>query len=222
MKRLDLTGEVFGRLMVLNLDEIKNSKVHWKCLCECGNISSVATGHLRQGKTRSCGCLQIESVKLKNKNSARHGASNSSEYGAWKNAKYRCYKISSDFYEDYGGRGIIMESRWLEAKGRGFMNFMEDMGPSNGLTLERVDVNGDYCKENCIWADVSAQAFNKRRKKTNLSGRTGVYKKSSSNKWVASITKNYKRITVYYGYSFEEACTARTQAEIEYYGFSKE
>lgn len=103
------------------------------------------------------------------------------------------------------------------------MNFYADMGdPPEGMTLNRIHGAKIYCKENCEWATLSMQSFDQKRSKVNTSGRTGVYFDKSGSKWVAQIKKNRVVTQVYRGESFEEACEARTAAEIEYYGFSKE
>lgn len=122
-------------------------------------------------------------------------------------------------YSLYGGRGISVCDRWLEKDRKGFFNFLEDMGLApDGMTLDRIDVNGNYEPGNCRWVDVSTQAYNKRKLEANTSGRTGVYWSKAGNKWVARISKNKVIFELYYGDSFEDAVKAREEAEIKYYG----
>ena len=133
--------------------------------------------------------------------------------------KARCYTESASGYEDYGAVGIRLCDRWLGENG--FKNFLEDMGKApEGLSLDRIDVNGNYSPENCRWATQSLQSYNTKLKSTNTSGKTGVgfYK----GKWVASITVNGKYKSLGRFETFEDAVEAREQAELEYFGFNKE
>src|SRR5690606_2812880 len=116
---------------------------------------------LRTGKTKSCGCLRIETNISKG---TTHGHSGTRTYQAWLNMKSRCSNKKNISYENYGGRGISICDRWLNS----FENFLEDMGecPDN-LTLERMDVNGNYEPNNCIWEDYSQQLFNQSLRSTN-------------------------------------------------------
>lgn len=131
----------------------KNRSIVWKCQCKCGNFTEVPTSDLRRKHTKSCGCL----VK-------KHGHSPwrkkpSITYNAWANMIQRCSNSNHKNYKHYGGRGIIVCKRWKE-----FKNFLVDMGKKPiGLTLDRIDVNGDYCSKNCRWATWKQQANNKRK-----------------------------------------------------------
>ena len=152
----DRTGQVFGRLTALECVQGGRSS-KWRCRCECGSIVTVESGHLRQGNTKSCGCLMREtSAKL----TYAHGrASNpSSTYTTWKGMRGRCQNPRSPAWPYYGGRGITFCERWND-----FANFLADMGEKPpGLTLERVDNNRGYDPGNCIWADIKTQNGNKR------------------------------------------------------------
>lgn len=144
------------------------------------------------------------------------------EYKSWKNMIDRCYNDQLKSFPDYGGRGIGVCERWLEAGNLGLLNFLEDMGNSDGLTLERIDVNGDYCPENCIWDTRSNQGYNQRVRSTNKSGRTGVRFHKDRNKWVAYITHEGKSRGLGYFETFEDAVKAREEAELKYFGYIKE
>ena len=100
-----------------------------------------------------------------------HGMSKTRQYQTWINMKARCDKESSDYYENYGGRGIGYDTKW-----KFFEGFWLDMseGYSDDMTLERVDVNGNYCKDNCVWVPANQQAKNKTKPRNNTSGKTGV------------------------------------------------
>jgi hypothetical protein len=132
--------------------------------------------------------------------------------------KTRCYNPNATHYEAYGGRGIKVSAEWLDS----FQNFFADMGPCpEGMSLDRIDVNGDYCKDNCRWTTMSVQAFNTRVKSNNTSGRTGVYFRKENGKWRAMISVEGKTIRLGDFPSYEQACKARELAEEKYYATTK-
>jgi len=155
-KAYDLKGKKFNRLTVIKKDGHKGKKVLWECICECGNITHVMTNDLTSGNTKSCGCLNKEKASAIH---STHKMSKTPLYKVWGGIKQRCYYEKHVAYERYGGRGIKMSEEWLK-----FENFYNDMkkGFQQGLTIDRKNSNGDYCKENCIWATYEQQANNKR------------------------------------------------------------
>ena len=154
---IDRTGIQYGRLLVIKEVDKKDNKVVWECLCDCGNTTYVKSEDLTKG-TKSCGCLQKEKTS---KAKFVHGLKGTSEHHAWSNMKRRCYDKTNNRYATYGGRGIKVCDRWLGK--HGFLNFLTDMGkkPLSALTLERRNNDGDYCPENCYWANQKVQARNK-------------------------------------------------------------
>ncbi len=158
--RKDYIGAVFGRLTVLSaapdIPRPDGGVIQaWNCLCECGNKTNVRAVGLLGGKTKSCGCLRVEVSREK---CTVHGLKERPEYIVWKGMRQRCNDAKSDNYAYYGGRGIKVDPRWDS-----FEQFFSDMGPRpEGLTIERLDNNGNYCVENCIWADMSTQSLNQR------------------------------------------------------------
>ena len=154
----DITGQKFGLLTVISLCEERSNaeKARWVCQCDCGNTPVVVGSSLMSGNTRSCGCFQREWVTKAN---TTHGECGSVEYRAWAQLKSRCLYKSNKRYEDYGGRGITVCERWLNS----FENFFEDMGVRpEGLTLDRIENDGNYEPGNCRWADSETQGSNKR------------------------------------------------------------
>ena len=152
-KWVSLIGRKFGLLTVLDLDPTrgrgKKKRRFWKCECACGNITSVVTDALVNDLTHSCGCQMGKS----------HGMSYTRQYNIWKGAKTRCMNKNDTSFHHYGGRGITICDKWLTFEG-----FWEDMrdGYCDNLTLDRVDVNGNYEKGNCRWVTMKDQGNNKR------------------------------------------------------------
>ena len=215
---LDLVGEKYGKLTVLEYSgKTKNNKTKWTCLCECGVKVEVQTALLRNGKTQSCGCLKSDMLVKRN---TTHGKAKTPEHQVWLSAKARTTNPNFAQSKDYMDRGIIMEEPWFSS----FEAFLGDMGlkPTPKHSIERLDVNGNYCKSNCIWATPETQAFNQRKRSTNTSGRTGVSWHRGKGRWETSITVNNKHIYLGSYIDFELACFIRTEAELHYHGFTKE
>ena len=153
----DLTGQRFGRLVAVARCGAKRGSALWLCKCDCGNDCKVTHRELKTGDTRSCGCIRKE-----RNNGTKHGKRYEKLYGVWIGIKQRCFNPKSASYKDYGGRGISICKEW-EVNFMTFYEWAHSNGYKQGLTIERIDVNGNYCPENCTWISAEKQNINKRR-----------------------------------------------------------
>lgn len=171
-KFMDLTGMVFGRLTVLEQSHKKGRKLYWHCKCECGNFKTASGADMRDGHTKSCGCLQKEVAGARFRS---HGFSGTKEYETWKGMKARCFNKKSLDYHKYGGRGITMADEWKD----NFEAFYSHVGPApegdERYSIDRLDPNGHYEPGNVRWATDAQQARNQGIRTDNKTGYTGVY-----------------------------------------------
>lgn len=156
---VDLTGMRFGRLVTLERVGKTAQGSIWLCQCDCGNQTKVRVSYLRNGHTKSCGCYATESKHLR-KTRTTHGQSYESIYQIWQSAKQRCYYKNNANYKHYGGRGIEMCAEWRDSF-ETFFEWAKNNGYAEGLTIDRIDVNGNYCPENCRWVNMTVQNRNK-------------------------------------------------------------
>ena len=159
MKRIELVGQRFGRLVV---KAFIGSEM-WACECDCGNSHISQGRHMRSGEARSCGCITKDGSRKK-----KHGLTGSITWKTWASMKQRCLNQNCHAYPNYGGRGISIAEKWLEFEG-----FVEDMGtrPVGDYSLDRINPNGNYEPGNCRWATRYEQTHNRRPSSQWTTGR---------------------------------------------------
>lgn len=156
-KYIDITGQKFNKLTVLSkVQNLSSKKARWLCKCDCGNFTEVSGDNLRNGSVKSCGCL----VVYNNKQRATHRKSNIRLYNIWRNMKARCNNSNNPSYKNYGGRGIKIYEKWADFEI--FYDWAINNGYKEYLTLDRIDVNGNYEPNNCRWITLTEQSYNKR------------------------------------------------------------
>ena len=182
----------------------------YKFLCvapECGHECEKTVAAMKKSSTGLC-----RECSWKLPNTISHGnagrAGDSPTHSSWRGMRERCNNPKHGSYDKYGGRGIQYDVTWED-----FSQFLKDMGerPPN-TTLDRIDVNGNYCKDNCRWVDIYQQAQNKR-----IRGR-GIQKHKDDKGWVVTLGCNGEKHYLGYYQKYEDALAARIEAEIKYYG----
>lgn len=210
IRKIGLVGKRYGRLTVTDETMRKDSsgKRTLACKCDCGTENYVVRmNNLTSGNTTSCGCQQ-----------GTHKMSHTRTYQIWEGMKRRCRPDLAETYPYHAGKGITYCEEWSK-----FENFFADMGETpDGMSLDRIDVNGNYCKENCRWATNSLQGYNKGLDPNNTSGKSGVSFYRSQGKWSAEIHVNNEHIRLGMFVNYEDAVRAREEAELQYYGFNKQ
>lgn len=183
----------FGRMLVEEVVMVPFQKTKAICLCDCGTRKTVQMQNLRNGRTQSCGCLQLERSVAATRT---HGLTPSDGtkpplYATWANMIERCTSPTSTHYKWYGSRGISVCQRWRSGEGAltGFECFILDMGPrpSPRHTVDREDNNGNYEPANCRWATLVEQANNRSNNR--------VIEAFGQTMTLAEATRRYSKIT---------------------------
>ena len=199
--RADLTGQVFYRLAVVSFaGSDKHKKAAWNCRCECGSMSVVVTSKLKNGSTKSCGCLSAERLASGDAN-RKHSMSSTDEYWVWSDMIRRCENKNRSDYHRYGGRGISVCEKWRNS----VTEFVADMEPrpSPKHSIDRIDNDGNYEPGNCRWATPKEQRANQRIRKKQpgktspFRGVSAVNRKGRRRCWLATITTSGNNIRLY-------------------------
>jgi hypothetical protein len=207
-KYVNEIGNTYGRLKVIKEVGRKRGAVLYLCECECGENKEITAIDLRSGRVNSCGCLKKELIIEEN---TTHGMRKHRLYRIYHNMISRCYNKNSTHFLDYGGRGIIICDIWLN-KETGFINFVNwslKSGYSDNLTIDRMNVNGNYEPNNCRWATASEQNSNKRTTKyVEIDGESKTLKE-----WCVFYDINYKtaRARIKNGWNIIDALTVPTK-----------
>lgn len=202
---IDLTGQRFGRLTVLGPVDRKNQQVVWLCQCDCGNQSKSRGDSLRGNDTLSCGCLMIERTVEAN---TKHGMWQEHLYGSWHSMIQRCTNPNVKSYARYGGRGIKVCREWRDS----FETYYADVSQiegfgAEGVTLDRIDNNGDYTPGNVRWASATVQERNRQNNvMITFGGRTQC---QSAWEEELGLSENTLRQRLKQGWSVERALTTR-------------
>jgi hypothetical protein len=152
----DLTGAKFNYLTIIKRVDNLNGNIMWLCRCDCGTEKIIRGSHITNHKTLSCGCYKDKNTSIRN---TTHGKSNTRIYKSWAHMVARCNNPNDNAYKHYGGRGITVCDEWTTFEG-----FYKDMGSSyrDGLTIDRINNNGNYEPSNCKWSTYEEQGNNKR------------------------------------------------------------
>ena len=193
-KLLDLTGETINGVCVIEREGLKSGKATWKCECHCGKLFIVRGVDLKHGRTKSCGCNISKSTI---KRSTKHGDHGTRIYTTWKGIKARCFNKNEKAYKYYGARGIDMCKEWKNNY-LVFKQWAYDNGYDDTLTIDRIDINGNYEPNNCRWVTQKEQNNNTRRTiKITINGLT-----KSLKEWCGYLDLNYN--TIYRKYRLNE------------------
>ena len=170
----DIVGLRFGKLIVVSYShKVKNRNKngyshYYNCKCDCGNNHVAERNSIKFGNTKSCGCIKTEKLIKRNSETAKYNGESRSKYARilriYRSMCYRCYNKIDESYINYGGRGIKVCDEWLNDY-FSFRNWAIDNGYSDNLSIDRIDVNGNYEPSNCRWATDKEQGNNKRNNK---------------------------------------------------------
>lgn len=196
----DLTGQKFGRLEVIGIDDNGDRKTNWICQCDCGAIKSVRSDSLQNGAVKSCGCLKKEQDRQNLTKHHSHKQSGTRLYQIWVGLKGRCQNENNARYSNYGGRGISVCEEWNKSF-QAFYDWSLENGYDETLTIDRIDNDGNYAPANCRWATIEEQCNNRR---TNVVIKIGNAEKTLT-QWCDIFEVDYK--TIYARYRRNEYST---------------
>ena len=197
MRLIDLTGEKYGKLTVLERAKNRKKTTMWKCMCECGELTVVSSGNLRRGTTKSCGCL---ARKKSSERATKHGAGYEPWYGQWKAMIRRVTNPKDVAYEHYAlVKNLTIDDDFVANP----WAFYEEIGefPGKGYTIDRIDNEKGYIKGNLRWVTQAENNTNKSLYKNNKSGISGILWDKKRKQWKVDKRHNKKR---YYGGRYDD------------------
>ena len=204
-KIIDLTGQRFGKLTVYCRAPNKGSDASWECICDCGETKIINGKSLRSGVTRSCGCIQKETVIHKNQKYNGVNTENNRIYSIYTGMRQRCNNNKNKRYTHYGGRGITICEEWTNDF-KAFEEWALNNGYSDGLSIDRIDVNKGYSPENCRWTVPIVQMNNTtRNRKLEFNGEIKTLSQWSSTTGIGRKTISSRIDKL--GWSIEDALT---------------
>lgn len=169
-KHEEMIGKKYGHLTVLGVSSRtdKHGHKYLDCECDCGNFKTIAMYHIKSGASQSCGCGVVESTIRRN---TTHGATGTRLYNIWSSMHNRCTNPNEKAYKYYGGRGIEVSSEWSVFET--FRDWSLSHGYDESLTIDRIDVNGNYCPSNCRWITLAGQSRNRtNNRQVTINGET--------------------------------------------------
>ena len=220
-KFIDHSGQVFGRLTVISRAENRGKNVMYNCNCDCGNKATVWVESLKNGSTRSCGCLRREVVTAKN---TKHGQRYTRLYRIWLGMKSRCYIKSQSGYKYYGAKGVTICAEWLNDFDA-FRLWAKSNGYKDNLSIDRINPFGNYEPENCKWSTTLEQEHNKRNRAEAIKASARSRMKKVRCVETGAVYESLKAAAEDVGVGSSKICTScrnpnRTAAgfHFEYYG----
>lgn len=155
---IDISGKKFNRLTAICFDHRSGKDYYWKFKCDCGKEKIIRKNSVMSGKVVSCGCYHNEVTSFINRT---HHMKGTRLYHCWDSMKQRCYNKNSSAYKYYGQRGISVCKEWKD-RFESFMEWSLKNGYKDNLSIDRINVNGNYCPENCKWSTAKEQVRNRR------------------------------------------------------------
>lgn len=212
-RSIDITGKKFGHWTAIEFAETRGKRrEYWKFKCDCGNIKGVLKYNVTSGRSTNCGCMQY----VNRKGNVKHGKSHTRIYNIFMGMKDRCYNTNNEtHYPYYGGRGIRICDEWLNDF-MNFYNWSKSNGYTDELSIDRINVDGDYEPCNCRWVDSTTQSINRGVKSTSTTGITGV-NETPDNTYVAKITVDGNTMRLGTFKNIDDAIKARKEAEDKYF-----
>lgn len=198
----DLTGQKFNRLTVIEPARSKSGRYAWKCLCDCGNYTITVSAQLKNGNTKSCGCYKNDIARER---FTKHGFSKTKLFSVYQGMQSRCNNIKNNMYKHYGGRGISVCDEWSGENGFiNFYNWSMSNGYKEGLQIDRINNEGNYCPKNCRWVTCRENLMNK----SNTLFYEYKGEKMTLQEWATKSGISYKRLRARIkecGWDFEKA-----------------